>query len=61
MDYIKISSDDIYDSCRVYKVLEYIRRDNSTAVELVLEASENEIIRRVVAYHQIEWIEDKDW
>lgn len=56
--YIRIDSDDWDDAGKTYKVLEYFRRNpESTAVELTLEYN-NEIIKKVVPYHWIEWIED---
>lgn len=59
--YIRIDNDKWEDAGKLYKVIEYFRRDpNSTAVHLVLEYN-NETIQRVVPYHCIEWIEDGDW
>lgn len=43
-----------------YNVIEYSTRPNSTSVNLTLETSEGEIIKRVVANHLIEWIDDED-
>ena len=61
--YIKINSDEWEDAGTIYKVIEYFRRDpeNSTAVELTLEHTHGQRIRRVVPYHWIEWIPDGDW
>jgi hypothetical protein len=58
--YIKINSDDWADAGKIYKVLEYFRRADSTAVDLVLEYKD-EKIKRVVPQHWIEWIPDEDW
>ena len=59
--YIIINSDKWEDAGKIYKVLEYYRRDpNSTAVELTLEHS-GETIKKVVPFHWIEWIPDGDW
>lgn len=59
--YIKINSDNWDDAGKIYKVVEYFRRNpESTAVELTLECN-NETIHKVVPYHWIEWIEDGDW
>ena len=59
--YIKINSDDWQDAGKIYKVVEYFRRDpDSTAVELTIEHKQ-ETLKRVVPYHWIEWIEDGDW
>jgi hypothetical protein len=60
--YIKIDSDDWQDVGKIYKVVEYFRRNNeSTAVELKLELQDGQVVDRVVPYHWIEWIEDGDW
>lgn len=37
----------------------YSRRENSTAVTLELEAPDGIMSTRIVASHQIEWIEDE--
>lgn len=61
MDYIKIHNDDWNDAGVIYGVLEYNKSSDSTDVKLVLEHSETKkITQRVVAYHQIEWLEAKD-
>jgi hypothetical protein len=61
MDYIKIDNDDNWDN-KVWLVLEYHNNPNSTAVTLVLEdTNTKEVTHRVVASHQIEWLEAKDW
>jgi len=62
MDYIKIDSDQWDDANKVWGVLEYSTRPNSTAVDLVLEdTTTRQTIHRVVANNQIEWLEAKDW
>lgn len=49
---------DLWDDLGVeYLVHSYNRRPDSTAVELELEGT---MSTRVVAFHQIEWIEDED-
>ena len=59
--YIKINSDEWEDADNIYKVIEYFRRDPaSTAVELTLEYTHGQKVRRVVSYHWIEWIPDGD-
>ena len=60
MDYIRIDNDMWADLGTVYTVLEYSKPQiSSSAVHLVLENRETkEITRRVVANHQIEWLED---
>ena len=62
MDYIKIDNDKWDDLNKVWGVVEYSARPNSTAVNLVLEdTSTGQVVHRVVASHQIEWLEAKDW
>lgn len=62
MDYIKIDNDKWDDFNKVWGVVEYHTRPNSTAVDLVLEDTlTGKIIHRVVASNQIEWLEAKDW
>lgn len=56
---------DMWDDAGVeYIVHSYKRRPNSTAAELELEAPDGTMSTRVIAFHQIEWIdedESKDW
>ena len=59
--YITINSDDWQDAGRIYKVLDYVRRPDSTAVELTIEHTLGQKERRVVPYHWIDWIPDGDW
>lgn len=56
--YIRIDSDQWEDAGKIWFVLEYYQRENSTAVELTLKDFSGIIHRRVVANHQIEWIEE---
>jgi hypothetical protein len=56
--YVKIDSDDWEDVGKIYKVVSYFRRSNSTAAELELELENGKTIRRVVAYHMLEWIDE---
>jgi hypothetical protein len=61
MDYIRINNDNWDDLNVIYAVLEYYKTPGSSAVNIVLENCETkEIIHRVVAEHQIEWLESKD-
>jgi hypothetical protein len=47
---------------KVWAVLEYSTRPDSTAVSLVLEDTvSGEVHARVVARHQVEWVEANDW
>lgn len=62
MQYIKIDNDKWDDAGKVWAVLEYTTRPNSTGVSLLLEdIKTGEVHSRVVADHQIEWLEGKDW
>ena len=62
MQYIKLDNDRWDDVGKVWAVLEYSTRPDSTAVNLVLEdVKTGEVHSRVVAQNQIEWLEDKDW
>jgi len=59
MDYIRINNNMSDDINVIYAVLEYNKPDDSTGVSLVLENCETkQIIHRIVAEHQIEWLED---
>jgi hypothetical protein len=60
--YIMIHSDDYADAGKLYKVIEYFRRQpESTAAELIIEHAGGQKERRVVPYYWIEWIPDGDW
>lgn len=56
----RINSDDWADANIEYLVHYYVGTPGSTAVNVRLEAPNGTIIDRVVASHQIEWIEDED-
>lgn len=56
--YIRLDNDKWEDVGKVWFVQEYCQRENSTAVELTLKDSSGIIHKRVVAKHQIEWIEE---
>lgn len=59
MQYVRLDNDRWDDAGKVWSVLEYATRENSTAVTLVLEDTKTgEVETRVVASHQIEWLED---
>lgn len=59
MQYCKLDNDQWEDLGKVWAVMEYVTRPNSTAVDLVLEDMETkEVHTRVVANHQIEWLEE---
>ena len=61
MDYIRIDNDEWADLDTIYGVLEYSKPQDSTGVSLVLEnCKTKEITKRVVAYHQIVWIENRE-
>lgn len=62
MQYLKLDNDRWDDAGKVWAVLEYSNRPNSTAVTLVLEDTvTGEVHTRVVSNNQIEWLEAKDW
>ena len=59
MDYIRINNNMSDDINVIYAVLEYNKPDDSIGVSLVLENCETkQMIHRIVAEHQIEWLED---
>jgi hypothetical protein len=58
--YCKLNNDKWSDVGVVYFVHSYSRRENSTATELLLEYPDGSLEKRVVAFHQIEWIDDED-
>lgn len=61
-DYVKFDTDMWDDHGRVYALLEYHPRPNSTAVSVVVEDTvTGEVKHRVIASHQIEFIEARDW
>jgi hypothetical protein len=55
----KLDNDRWEDAGVEYIVHSYNRRENSTAVTLELEAPDGTMSTKVVASHQIEWIEDE--
>lgn len=63
MKYIKIDNDKWDDLGKVWEVLEYSRPNkDSSAVHLIIEDTvTGDVVSRVVAFHQIEWLEAKDW
>lgn len=59
MQYIRLDNDKWDDAGKVWSVITYISRPDSTAVTLMLEDTETgERCTRVVANHQIEWLEE---
>jgi hypothetical protein len=60
MDLIRLDTDMWDDAGKTYKVIEYYRRPESTAVELKLEDIHGNKYDRVVAFHQIEWLDDRE-
>ena len=56
----RIDNDKWEDAGKVYFVYSSENRPNSTAVRLMLEDEDGNIFERVVASHQIEWIDDGD-
>lgn len=62
MEYIKILSDECSAFGKVFRVIQYRNRINSTGVDLVVEDTQTkETLKLTVASHQIEWLEAKDW
>lgn len=56
----KLDTDRWDDIGEVYTVISSYRRPNSTAVELLLEKSDGTPLSKVVAIHQIEWIDEDE-
>ena len=56
MDKIRIDSDDYQDVGKIYSVHSAERREDSTALELVIEDEKGRVFQRTVAYHQVEWL-----
>lgn len=57
MQRIRINSDNWDDFGKVYQVISFERRVGSTATELVLEY-DGQVVKRTVAIHNIEWLDD---
>jgi len=53
--FITIDSDRWEDLDKIWKVVSHKRRENSSAIDLVLEESDGTKIERTVASHLIEW------
>ena len=58
MDYVMLNTDRWEDAGKKYSLISLHRREGSSATELVLEYKGVQS-SRVVAYHQIEWIEEE--
>lgn len=56
--YIRINSDHWNDSGKIWYVLSYKSRENSTAIELTLKDSFGIVESRVVPINQIEWVDE---
>jgi len=54
----KINNDNWEDAGKIYFVHSLKSRPNSTGVTLNLEDKDGNISERVVAFHQIEWVEE---
>jgi hypothetical protein len=57
----RINSDSWEDAGKVYFVHSLKSRPNSTGVTLNLEDEDGNIVERVVAFHQIEWVQDGNY
>jgi hypothetical protein len=61
-EYVKFNTDNWDDLNKVYRLVEYVTRPNSTGVDLVIEdVVTKEVTKRTAANHQIEFMEAKDW
>jgi hypothetical protein len=58
MDYVMLNTDRWEDAGKKYRLLSLHRREGSTATELVLE-HDGVQSSHVVAFHQIEWMEEE--
>lgn len=56
----RLDTDKWEDAGVEYIVHSYNRKDNSTAAILELEAPDGTMLTKVVAFHQIDWIDDED-
>ena len=56
----RFNSDQWEDVNKVYFVHSLAARPKSTAVTMTLEDDDGNILERVVASHQIEWVDDGD-
>lgn len=55
-DHVRIDDDMWDDHGKIYYVVSYKRRPDTTAVELELQIEDGTIVKRVVPIHQIEWV-----
>ena len=61
-EYVKFNTDNWDDLNKVYRLIEYVTRPNSTGVSLVIEDTvTKEILHRVAANWQVDFLEAKDW
>ena len=58
MDYVILNTDKWEDAGKKYRVISLLRREGSAATELVLE-HDGVQCSRVVAFHQIEFVEEE--
>ena len=59
--YFKIHNDHWGDFGKLFKVLDYQARQNSTAVDITFKHEHGIVESRVLSVNQIEWISDGDW
>lgn len=57
-DYLTLDTDYWADVGVMFKLLEYHNPADSTAVQLVLEHPNGEIIKRTVPLHTIRWVDE---
>lgn len=55
--YVKIHNDMWEDLGKVYRVVSYASRPNSTAIDLVIEREDGSLDKRAVPLNQLEWVE----
>lgn len=59
--YIKLVNDKWDENGKIYRLLSYYKPEDSTGCHVELEAQNGTIERKVVPFHDIEWIPDGDW
>jgi hypothetical protein len=59
-NYIRIDNDQWDVAGKIWFVLEYRTRQNSTAIDLTLKDSYGNVHTRIVPLNQIEWMEAND-
>ena len=61
-EYVKFNTDNWDDLNKVYRLIEYETKPGSTGVNMVIEDTvTKEILHRVAASWQVDFLEAKDW